>query len=100
VVTLPFIAARVTVDGVAHDLSPATDVAKLDVPVDARTTHRVVATALDGSLSEADVREEDGVGRALGSGFVLLPARASSSTASPPATRKVGSVRNGFTKLP
>jgi tRNA A-37 threonylcarbamoyl transferase component Bud32 len=99
IISLPFLASYVTVDGEGRDVSPASDVLTLDLPVDAPTTHRVVATALDGSLARADIREVDGVGRATGNGFVLLPRRASATTEAPSATRSVGAVSNGFTKL-
>lgn len=102
VIPLPFVASRVILDGVAHDLSPAADLLSLDVPLAAGTRHHVVAMALDGSRAQADVTETGGVGHATGSGFSLLPLDARSSGADPStaaAPRGAGVVRNGFTRL-
>jgi len=100
-IPLPYLAAEVTVDGVVHDLSPAADVLAVDFPLSADSRHHVVVTALDGSRSQSDVREQAGVAQAVSPGFVPARAGVPSGSAPPsvPASRGVGVVRNGFTKL-
>ena len=96
-IRLPFLASRATLDGVAHDVAPASDTLSVDIPADAPMTHQIVATALDGSLAQAEVHEQDGIGMPTATGFALSPHRTSSSSSAAPP--RVGVVRNGFTKL-
>lgn len=66
VVTLPFVAARVTFDDQSRELAPPTEVVVFDVPRESGVRHRVTAVAVDGARAEAFVREADGVARPEG----------------------------------
>src|SRR6185436_19957250 len=52
VVTLPFLATQVELDGAGKTLSPAADVAVFEVAPDAPKRHKLVAIALDGTRAE------------------------------------------------
>lgn len=102
ILPLPFLATRVSLDDDARDLSPASDVAAFDVPADSGYRHRVTIVALDGTRAQGTVREQDGIARAEGDGYVFdavdpVPI----DTRPPPArpTKPIGTVHNGFTKL-
>lgn len=65
-VTLPFVATRVTFDDQSRELTPPSEVAVFDVPRESGVRHRVTAVAVDGARAEAFVREADGVARPEG----------------------------------
>ena len=105
---LPFVSSFVLVDGVGHPLIPAADVAAVTFPDERRRTHQVVATALDGTLAQADVEIVNGYAQAVGAGFVpvvrptLAPSPPPALPPAPPPTTargKPGTIKNGFTKL-
>jgi serine/threonine-protein kinase len=112
-VHLPFLATRASVDGVARDLAPPSDVLSIDLPLDSPLKHHVLATAFDGSLAEREMVEEDGEVRAVPLPVappvaprsiapipvapVAPPAPATHPSVAPPA--RPGVLRNGFTKL-
>jgi serine/threonine-protein kinase len=127
VVPLPFVAKRVSFDDQSRDLSPPADVAAFEIPRESGLLHRVLAVAVDGSRAEAYAREQDGVVRPEGSGFTFeplapvqtageeagedlapapsgdkrLPKRppAGAASGARPASRPIGTVKDGFTKL-
>jgi serine/threonine protein kinase len=102
VLPLPFVATRVMFDDEVRDLTPATDVAAFDVPGEAGPRHRVAITALDGTRAEGYVREQDGIARPEGDGFMMVLPDSTPSDPRPAAARParpIGTVHNGFTKL-
>ena len=108
VVPLPFLAKHVSFDDVSRDLEPATDVVAFDVPLVSGSRHLVSATALDETRAEGYVREVDGIARPETQGFaIVLPSGAPidvpiGSTSARPASGgppRVGTNKNGFTKL-
>lgn len=108
VVPLPFLATHVELDDLTKDLDPASDVAVFELPRESGSLHHVAATALDGTRSEAYMRESEGVARVEGAGFAaVLPAvspsslpRARPPRPAAPSPAPPGRVKNGFTKLP
>lgn len=103
VLPLPFVASHVSFDDQARDLMPATDVAAFDVPGEAGLRHRVSITALDGSRAEGYVREQDGIARHDEEGFTMVmpdPLPGDTRPAAARPARPIGTVHNGFTKLP
>ncbi len=103
VLPLPFVASHVSFDDQARDLMPATDVAAFDVPGEAGLRHRVSITALDGSRAEGYVREQDGIARPDEEGFTMVmpdPLPGDTRPAAARPARPIGTVHNGFTKLP
>ncbi len=99
VVRLPFLATHAVVDGADHAIAPPADVLLVDFPVEADTHHHVVATALEGSVAEADVIERNGIASARGA-FAAVPSGPLPAASAGPATApRVGTVHNGFTKL-
>jgi hypothetical protein len=91
-IRIPLIATRVVVDGVGHDIAPAADVTRVDVPIQSGAGHHVIVTALDGTISEADVTERDGFAQ-------VAPARPPPASSAHGAMKKPGVTKNGFTKL-
>lgn len=71
VVPLPFPATKVSFDEQSRELLSPTDTVAFDVPRESGQRHRVTALAADGSHAEAFVREEDGVAKPEGAGFVI-----------------------------
>jgi eukaryotic-like serine/threonine-protein kinase len=101
VVPLPFIATHVAFDETARDLDPASDSATFDVPAGADPRHHVTIVAIDGTTADGNVREQDGIARPDGMPltFTLPSSPADSHAPVLRASRPVGTVRNGFTKL-
>ncbi|MBV9948038.1 MAG: serine/threonine protein kinase, partial [Myxococcales bacterium] len=106
VVRLPFLSSRVTLDEVARDLDPATDVVVFDVPAESDVRHRVVALALDGTRAEGFVRERGDIATAEVDGYAFVRGTEPTGDAHreiPPTpahrARPLGTVHDGFTKL-
>jgi serine/threonine-protein kinase len=120
IVTLPFAASQVTVDGNAVDVPQATSAVVVDVPAGSARTHHIVAVAPDGARAEASVVEDDGVARPSGGGFVVetletyavgsgAASGASGAGSRGPSPRdprrpggspsSIGTVKGGFTKI-
>ncbi len=99
--TLPFVAARVTVDDQEHTLDPPTDIVQVPALPDPEARHHIVVTGLDGLQVQADFSESDGGPHLLGPGFVSAVSAPVSHPRLPPPARSagVGVIRNGFTKL-
>jgi serine/threonine-protein kinase len=102
-VRLPFPASRVSLDGVAIDLEPPSDVVVFDLGPTAPPRHALVAQSEDGALVHGAVHEEDGEVVADEGGLVVeLPDAGTLSQA--PGTRhrpgpRVVRTRDGFTKV-
>jgi serine/threonine-protein kinase len=75
-ISLPFLAVRVTVDDTEKTLSPASDIAAIDIPGTSGERHRVRAFAVDGTTADGWVREVDGVGRPENGGLSVHDANA------------------------
>jgi serine/threonine-protein kinase len=106
VVTLPFLATQVELDGVGKTLSPAADVAVFEVPADSPQRHKLSAIALDGTRADGYAREESGIAQPEpGLAFDIPAPLPTASQAGAPAgagvrrTKPAGTTRNGFTKL-
>jgi serine/threonine-protein kinase len=70
-ISLPFLAVRVIVDDTEKTLSPASDIAAVDLPGTSGERHRVRAFAVDGTTADGWVREVDGVGRPENGGLTV-----------------------------
>jgi serine/threonine-protein kinase len=104
VVPLPIRVVAAQLDDLAREVNPAADTVVFSVPRESGFSHRVLATAADGTRAEGIVHEFEGVARIEGSDFAIVPAppsTASSAKARPlPRSPPTGRVRNGFTTLP
>ena len=103
VVTLPFLATQVELDGVAKTLSPAADVAVFDVPAAAPRRHKLTAIALDGTRADGFAVEDSGIAQPEpGLAFDIPQPLQTTPAPSPTAVRRskpAGTTHDGFTKL-
>jgi serine/threonine-protein kinase len=99
VVSLPFAARQVTLDGVTQAVEPPSTLVAFDVTRDAATRHHVVATGSDGVPLAADAFETSPAGDDQGYIVVTAPAEEPARAAPMRGRVTVGTVRDGFTKL-
>jgi serine/threonine-protein kinase len=81
-ISLPFLAVRVIVDDTEKTLSPASDIAAIDLPGTSGERHHVRAFAVDGTTADGWVREVDGVGRPENGGLTVHDANAAAADTS------------------
>lgn len=108
-VTLPFMATEVTLDGMQKTLSPAADVAVFDLETNAPDRHALQVVGLDGTRATGFAKEEGGIAQPEpGLSFEIPEPLAGPSTwtapsqrTPPPAirTKPIATTRDGFTKL-
>lgn len=102
VVTLPFLATQVELDGIGRTLSPAADVAVFEVPMDAPRRHKLAAIALDGTRAAGFAVEESGIAQPEPGLAFDIPQPLATQPAPPPTVHRAkpaGTTHDGFTKL-